>query len=126
MRLVYFTVTGLLNRRRVKRRAHLSSHICHNTHPSSFCRSRDKLEFCHSTASSRPLSDNDRASIDEFRVLSCAQCNLSRWRCQYSSARLSVLSINLVSIRALCTIVIAIPGYVHDNGNLRCEDRRNN
>lgn len=31
MRLVYFTVTGLLNRRRVKRRAHLSSHICHNT-----------------------------------------------------------------------------------------------
>lgn len=32
--------------------------------------------------------------------------------------RLSVVSINLVSIRAPCAIVITIPGCVHDNGNL--------
>lgn len=52
--------------------------ITHDSHPSSFCRSRDKLEFCHSTASSRrPLSGDDRVSIDEFCVLNGAQCNLS-------------------------------------------------
>lgn len=68
-----------------------------------------------------PLSDDDRASIDEFRVLSCAQCNLSPEVpvCKHALiTTLDKLSINTRSVR-YCD---RDSRYVHDNGNLAKAD----